>query len=262
MIVRALDGDRLLCINQSAHAAMAEAFCRNWGNDDFARPEPYAIVMLAISQHDNGWWEWERRPRLRSDGYPMDFVHDDDPVGKVAIWRRGVERASAQHPYAGLLVAQHATMLYAAFPGRNLDDATQKAIHAFIDDMHAQADALRDAWQHAPEAGQWLTPARVEANTRLLQFGDSASLQVLMPWSPQRTLEHCPVDFDGAETTIVIEHTIDKIHFDPWPFGVDAFTVSILGRMVAQTSFASETEYHAALAAAPLWEMAWRVERP
>ncbi|MFO7634856.1 MAG: DUF3891 family protein [Caldilinea sp.] len=260
MIVRQLGEDRLLCINQTAHAAMSEAFCRHWGNGDFARPEPYDAVMLAIGQHDNGWWEWEQQPRLRSDGYPMDFLQHDDPVGKVALWRRGFERASAQHPYAGLLIARHASLLYEAFPGQGLSEGAQTAIQHFIEDERAQEEVLRTAWRHAA-AAYWLSPARIEANTRLLQFGDTASLQVLMPWPPHREIRHCPVDFHGDETTIVMTHDNENITFDPWPFGVEEFTVSIVGRVVTQTRFASEADYHAALSAAPFSQMAWRVVR-
>lgn len=259
MIVRPLGDDRLFCINQTAHAAMAEALCRRWGNADFAPPTPYDAVMLGIAQHDTGWWEWEQQPRLRRDGYPMDFVHHDDPVGKVAIWRRGVARVSAQHPYAGLLVARHAALLYRAFPGRDLDAAALTAIQTFVEETQGLAETLCIAWcEHAP-AADWLTSARIDANTRLLQFGDAASLQVLMPWASQCELAHCPVDFGGAETTIVMQFDADHITFDPWPFGVAAFTVSVVGKVVAQTHFATEADYHAALAAAPYHEMVWRV---
>jgi CO/xanthine dehydrogenase Mo-binding subunit len=30
-------------------------------------------VMLGISQHDNGWYEWETAPEVRPDGHPMDI---------------------------------------------------------------------------------------------------------------------------------------------------------------------------------------------
>lgn len=59
MIVRELADGRLLCIRQTSHALMAAAFCRHWGNADFAPPAPYEPVLLAIAQHDNGWTEWE-----------------------------------------------------------------------------------------------------------------------------------------------------------------------------------------------------------
>ncbi|MBO9391843.1 DUF3891 family protein [Caldilinea sp.] len=261
MIVRELADGRLLCIHQPTHAMMAEAFCRHWGNRDFARPSPYDAVMLAVGQHDNGWWEWEQQPRLRSDGYPMDFVHDDDPLGKVALWQRGVARAGAQHPYAGLLVARHAALLYQTFPGHGWDDNVQTAIQRFVEDTETLAEHVRFALQEVPEATEWLAPACIEANARLLQFGDIASLQVLMPWAKRREIHHCPVDFKGTETTLIMTHDETCIHFEPWPFDVDSFTVSIIGRIITQTHFASEVQYHAALLAAPFKQMIWRVER-
>ena len=113
MIVREQPDGRLLVVNQTSHALMAAAYCRHWGNREFARPEPYDAVLAGIAQHDNGWYEWEEQPRLRADGYPMDFLHHDDPLAKVDLWARGAARAAAQHPYAGLLVGQHAASLYA-----------------------------------------------------------------------------------------------------------------------------------------------------
>lgn len=259
MIVRRLPDERLLCINQTAHATMAEAFCRHWGNADFARPEPFDAVMLAIGQHDNGWLEWEQRPRLRPDGYPMDFVNDDDALGKVALWQRGIERVAAQHPYSGLLVANHAAILYGVYAGRNLDETTQQAIQGFVDDVGVRAATLRAAWCNVREAEAWLDPRCVLANTRLLQFGDMASLQVIMPWEPRRNLQHCPVDFAGAETTITMTYDDTTTCFDPWPFGVPEFTVSIFGRVLERTHFVDDAAYHAALAAAPFQMLTWRV---
>jgi hypothetical protein len=112
MIVRAQPDGRLLCIHQTSHALMAYGFCRHWGNSDFAAPTPHAPVLAGIAQHDGGWSEWEAAPRLRADGAPMDFMHGPSLAEKLAIWQRGIERAAAQHPYAGLLVGRHAALLY------------------------------------------------------------------------------------------------------------------------------------------------------
>lgn len=43
----------------------------------------------------------------------MDFIHDDDPFGKIEfgkieLWRRGINRAYTQHPYAAILIGRHA----------------------------------------------------------------------------------------------------------------------------------------------------------
>lgn len=261
MIVRSLGDGGLLCIHQTSHAAMAAVFCRHWGNQSFARPDPYDAVMLGIAQHDNGWYEWEQRPRLRADGYPMDFVHDADPLGKLALWRRGVERLYAQHPYAGLLLARHAALLYGEPAANGQEAEIDVAIRQFTAWQTQLADSLCAAWAHDKAMQAWLRPSRIDANTRLLQFGDTSSLQVLMPWGSPRTIHNCPVDFEDTYTTIDMTFDGDTITYEPWPFGVDAFEVSIHGRLLAQDHFADPAAYHAALAAAPFQRLTWRVVR-
>ena len=60
------------------HAAGA----RGWGNEAFAVPGHFAAsadservrreVVLAVAEHDNGWWEWEADPPLSADdGLPQ-----------------------------------------------------------------------------------------------------------------------------------------------------------------------------------------------
>ncbi len=143
MIVQQLPDGRLLCINQTSHALMAAAFCRHWGNESFAAPAPYEPVMMAIAQHDNGWYEWEQAPMLRADGFPMDFMHGPAADAKAALWALGIARAAAQHPYAGLLVRRHATLLYANALSR-LDDATElDAAQAFVARWPAALDTVQ-----------------------------------------------------------------------------------------------------------------------
>src|SRR5690606_9441277 len=113
------------------HALQATSFCRHWGNADFAPPEPFDAVMAGVFLHDNGWSEWEGAPEVRPDGYPMDFVHGPHWSPKLDLWRRGVARAFAQHPYAGVLVMRHASILYRkALPSLEGEEAA--ATEAFV----------------------------------------------------------------------------------------------------------------------------------
>lgn len=264
MIIRKLPDDRLLCIRQTTHALMAHEFCRHWGNRDFARPEPYSAVMLGISQHDNGWYEWETQPRLGANGYPVDFLHGPTAGEKRALWQRSVDRTYAQHPYAGLLVARHAALLY------QNDSATtpeneQSETEAFLRGLAALPDIVRRHWRDDELYGPALSEERLLANTFLLKFGDSASLQVCVPWGEEGVLKHCPVD--GRDTYVDIAVSVSTadpcgvIHFDPWPYAVDEFHISVHGRLLQQTHFSSESAYQAALDAAPLHRLTWRVTR-
>ncbi|GIV76024.1 DUF3891 family protein [Litorilinea aerophila] len=262
MIVREMPDGRLLCIHQTSHALMAASFCRHWGNRDFARPEPYDITLLAIAQHDNGWYEWEQQPELRPDGYPMDFIHGPQAETKLDLWRRGVARAWAQHPYAGVLVGNHAAYLYQGGLEDVTDPSERRLIQAFLDEQQERQDLLRARFGQDAAMARALRPAVLESNTRLLQFGDSASLQVTIPWASRRTFPRCPLDGEGTFVSIEMEHGDDTITFDPWPFDVDHFDVTIHGRLLSQRRFDHAAAYHAALAEAPYHCLTWQVIRP
>ena len=268
MIIQSFPDNRLLCIRQTTHALLALEFCRYWGNDDFARPEPYSAVMLGIAQHDNGWYEWEERPQLDGDGRPMDFLHAPTAAEKRALWMRSVDRTYAQHPYAGLIVARHAFLLYEDNLATTPEDE-QADTSAFLHELAAMPDRLRALWQDDEKYGPALSESRLLANTYLLKFGDNASLQVCVPWGADGVLHHCPVDGEGAYTDIAM-HVREAaggdvsggvIRFDPWPFGVDEFHVGVHGRLLARTRFAGESDYQEALRSAPLHRLTWRVTR-
>jgi len=260
MIVRKLPNDQLLCIHQTTHALMAEEFCRHWGNDQFARPQPYAPTMLGIAQHDNGWYEWELQPKLRAYGYPQDFLHETDLDGKLHLWQRGIDRLFGQHPYAALLLSRHAVALYEA-DLRTISFAPdiRQRTEKFIARQQQLVQIVRQQFEPTAQYETALREETIAAHTNLLKFGDSASLQVIVPWSSERTLPNCPVDFSDTYTEIRMVYDDNTITFDPWPFGVPEFETSIYGYLLSQHTFANEAEYHAALAAAPYRRLSWRV---
>ena len=55
---------QLVVIRQTDHAFLAGFFAREWGNEQFSKPEPNASFCLAAAEHDNGWSEWELQPEL------------------------------------------------------------------------------------------------------------------------------------------------------------------------------------------------------
>jgi hypothetical protein len=216
-------------------------------------------VQLGIAQHDNGWWEWERAPEVRADGHPMDFVHGPHWSTKLGLWRIGVARAFDQHPYAGVLVGHHAALLYGKVLG-SMGDEERQATEAFVaEQAGVRADARRLLAGADQQAGT-LSDDAFEANTRLLQFGDTSSLLLCMPW-PGRTIERCPVDRRGGFVAITASHDDQRLTYDPWPFAVDRFEVDIWGRVLVSRHFDDHAAYRSALAAAPAEHRRWTVER-
>lgn len=260
MIVRELPNGQLLCINQTTHALLAAAFCRHWGNADFTPPAPYEVVMMAIAQHDCGWYEWDNRPQLCENGTPMDFLYGPAGIEKLTLWRQGIDRVAAQHPYASLLVGQHAALMHeesiSLIPAED-----QPATLSFINDQKVRIDtARRDLDDNSPCAHALNGPA-FEAHTQLLQFGDTASLQVTMPWGSERLFKVCPLDQCGVTVSILMKHDGDVVTFAPWPFAVDVFEVSVHGKLLSTRTFPDVDAYHSALHAAPYHRLVWSVER-
>lgn len=262
MIARKMGDGRLLCVHQTTHGLMAAQFCRHWGNVDFATPQPYTPVMMAIAQHDNGWYEWELAPRLCVDGFPMDFMTHTHQTEKTILWQRGIDRVWAQHPYAALLVSRHASILYEKFLDQGAyEGENRRAVIGFLADQKGMMERARRLLGGDLDLLAAMQPEFIETNTRLLQFGDQASLQISVPWSAETTLTHCPLDYTGATVEMRMRYNDQTISFDPWPYGVDQFEVTLEGYLIEGDHFADEADYHRALAEASFYRKTWNVMR-
>ena len=261
MIVRPMPNGQLLCIPQVAHALMAGEFCQHWGNERFARPAPFASVMLAVNQHDCGWYEWDEKPKLRADGYPMDFLHDDDPVGKVELWRRGINRIFAQHPYAAILAGRHTSWLYEmGLALENLDEDLRMLIADFMADQLMLIEYVRYISADDPEFSHYLSDEHIEMNARFVQFGDAASLAISIPWGGEYTFPHGPLDLVRGTTPIHMHFDDQSITFNPWPYGVGQFEVTLNGWLLPQRTFATVEEYRSVLGEANYYRRTWVVQ--
>ena len=194
-------GSQVWLITQPAHAELSGQLAAHWGNEEFAAPGHFAAsadservrreVVLAVAEHDNGWWEWEADPPLSADdGLPKGLgevvAH---PVAGMERWRLGIPRLAEWHPYVSLLIGDHAHRLYEAqfnprhppelthqllvgrafYPGEQKEEARR-----FLADVQKmQAGFLRrleqdEFWQSALE--------QRNPHARLLQTLDAFSL--------------------------------------------------------------------------------------
>ena len=111
-------GPQVWLITQPAHAELAGQMAVHWGNEEFAVPGRFAAsadperlrreVVLAVAEHDSGWWEWEADPPLSAeDGLPQGLGEVlENPVAGMERWRLGIPRLAEAHPYASLLAVR------------------------------------------------------------------------------------------------------------------------------------------------------------
>lgn len=232
-------GDDVLCIGQASHAWISGQLARFWGNDRFARPEPFADVCLGAEQHDVGMAEWDLRPRLNPDtGRPRSFM--EMPLAThLELWSAAPRKALTQSPYAALLVSMHGAALYARRDTKEPDPEDSAAVRRFLAEQERFQDDLLASMGEAPE--------RARVNQRLVWALDFLSLGLLLGWAPDTTMAPTRPGEPDAELTLE-EGTVR-----PWPFGPGEVRVHAHGRRL-RGRHDSQEALDEALARAP-WEV-------
>lgn len=195
--------EKMWFVTQPDHAQVSGYLAAHWGNDEFARPGYFADsadperlraeTVFGIAEHDNGWWEWDADPPLSAeDGLPQGLGEVlKNPVAGMERWRLSIPRLAERHPYASLLIGDHAYWLYAAqfdpdpppefthhlLRGRPLyPKELETEARRFLADVREMQEAFR---RHLEEDRFWraaLEPEHRNPHARLLQTLDSLSL--------------------------------------------------------------------------------------
>ena len=266
---------RTYLVSQPDHARVAGFFAAHWGNTEFARPAYFgesdsperlrAETVLAIAEHDNGWWEWEAVPVLaQRDGFPKGLADllEDQQEG-MNRWRLGVPRLAQQHPYVSLLISYHAYWYWLYVHGcednadpafrhplfrrgspRELMGGKLEAARQFIRDMQQIQQELSAHLRQSPALSSWVNPEHLKPHVRLLQIIDALSLSLSEALVPPR--QGVPMglgedEFDlldvprkgWADRTVVEVKPVGRrrIVCTPYPFDVDPLPVSVPARV-------------------------------
>ena len=265
--------DTLTFITQPDHGRLAGMLAAHWGNASFTAAGHYGNpaqpdqvrgeVLLAIAEHDNGWWEWEADPSVNTEtGLPMGLgeVLQDQQAG-MDRWHIGTTRFP-QHPYASLLIAWHAYWLYAI---RVLDHPDLRYTHPlfwrgapeqlypgalelpreFLERLAITQKHLESVVANDVDGARWLREDVIKPNVRLLQLCDGLSLALcskLIPAAIGETKGLGNDDFSligvprtGWDDLVDIHVTAlgnNRIKLDPYPFDGPELTVSVPAKIL------------------------------
>jgi hypothetical protein len=251
--------DELVLVRQVDHQEQCALMADAWGNDDFARPEPFAPLRVATALHDEGWRAWERAPGV-SDGAPTDFPHIDRST-HVALYRQGITTAVGRDLRAGLLVSLYGSGLYEGRggldPGPPMPRSERApAVRDFLAEQDALQESLRARIGLREANGDWEWAAY-----RLLQTWDALSLYLtwralpagregVLPQVPRR-LGDAGVDLrlaPGGELGAVCE---------PWPFAGARVDLPVRARRIPRRGYPTDASLADALAGAPWLTLAY-----
>ena len=280
---------RLWLVSQPDHAHVAGYLAAHWGNSDFVRPGYFASVpdpeqlraemVMAVAQHDNGWWEWEATPDLAAvDGFPSGLadVMKNQQEG-MSRWRLGLRRFDST-PYANLLISYHAYWLYAQKTLTNPDPAFAHPLFRkgapekllpgkrgealdFLDELEDLQRQWVEVLRTDAAVASWIEPENLHPHVRLLQLLDGLSLSLCSALILARSGETKGLGEDEFELRDVPRRSWNdrvtlqvkplgerRIVLSPYPFDKDPLTVSVLARVFdlpADRSGQFQTWWHA-----------------
>jgi len=263
--------EKMWLVTQPDHAQVSGYLAAHWGNEEFARPGYFADsadperlraeMVFAIAEHDNGWWEWEADPPLSAeDGLPQGLGEVlKNPVAGMERWRLGIPRLAERHPYASLLIGDHAYWLYAAqfdpdpppefthhlHRGRSLyPKELETEARRFLADVREMQEAFRRRLEEDRFWRAALEPEHRNPHVRLLQTSDVLSLAlcsaVIAPVEGEaKGLGEDHVVFHEVprrswedRVSIALKPLGDRrIACDPYPFDQDPLQIVVRARI-------------------------------
>jgi len=222
-------------ITQRSHGSLACQLAFHWKASE--HPERWVETLLAIAEHDDAEVELGGEQLLTEAGGPLNFSmkqFDRQHCEQLAMLTITKSR------YIALLVSMHMDFLYRKEEKENAE------VHAFL----VQQRSLQQSWRK--ELG--LTKTESQRIYHLLEWCDAFSLLLcqrqLQP--EKRTMEISKGPDKRMYTVNQLQEGLLQVH--PWPFEVNAFTVSFESRMLHQLQFESAAAFRQAFIEAAVIE--------
>ncbi len=242
-------------ITHPDHARLAGLFAEAWGNDRFARPEPFGSVLYAVHHHDDGWLARDAAPSLTSQGKPEAFTRalvgtyaafeEIDLPSYLAVRGAATRAVADVDPVAGVLVSMHTVNLLT----EQADLASIRAEHRAV---HATFVAEQRAWQAATISRLGLEPAGLERGFEFLQACDNLSLIACADYRETRDLRHLHPDRSGRRHALRCTSPQPFTYtLEPWPFERTHLTFDLPYREIDRVACAHPDLFRRAFAAAP-----------
>jgi len=253
----------MVVIRQTDHGVLAGFFAREWGNEAFSKPEPFASFCLAAAEHDNGWQEWELAPEVDPKSFaPYSFM--SVPTEEhVTLYQRGIDRIVKSDLYAGLLVTAHCSGLYdrakATMPGysaKYVKSHEQHHANDFVQRLRLQQLRLKVDLRNNPATKEFTDETKIKRNAQRLDALDRLSLFFCLGAEHDTTIENVPVNEAGGEADWEVRCAGgNEFTLDPYPFRRELLEFAILARRVPKRRYLEDADFQSVLAAAPFYQI-------
>jgi uncharacterized protein DUF3891 len=256
-------GEHLVLIRQTDHAVLAGHFARELGSDAFAAPQPQDSFLLAATEHDNGWNEWELLPEIDPVTFlPYSFM-SIPTRDHIELYQRGIERVVKVDHYAGLLVSMHCLGLYdrtrATMPGfsaKYIKAHESQVVNDFLQTLRLQQLRLKVDLRADSRTKDYTDEKWLQANLLRLEALDRLSLYFCMGPLEGATIDAVPGDYHGREVDWNLQPEGDHaVTLEPYPFRRDPLEISILTRRIPRRRYSDDGDLQRTLGQAQYFAM-------
>jgi hypothetical protein len=260
-------GDQLVVIRQTDHGVLSGYFAREWGNEVFARPEPFGSFKLATAEHDNGWTEWELQPQIDPVTFSPYTFMSIPTEEHIALYKRGIDRMIKADHYAGLLVSMHCAGLYdrarATLPGfsaKYVKAGESAQVNEFVQRLRLQQLRLKVDLRAHGDTQSFADDKPVHLNVQRFEALDRLSLYFCLGPPADAVIDAVPVDNGVQEADWELRPDgANAVTLSPYPFRRDPLEISILARRVPKRPYADSADFQKTLALAPYFAMKFTV---
>ena len=257
----------MVAIRQTDHCVLAGFFAREWGNEVYSKPRPFASFSLAAAEHDNGWQEWELAPGVDPKSFAPYTFMSVPTEEHVMLYQRGIDRIVKSDLYAGLLVAMHCSGLYdrakATMPGysaKYVKSQEQHHSNDFVQRLRLQQLRLKVDLRNNPETREFTDEKLIKANAQRLDALDRLSLYFCLGAEHDTTIEGVPVNDSGEEVDWELRAAGgNEFTLDPYPFRREPLEFAILARRVPKRRYLDDADFQNVLSVAPFYQIKYRL---
>jgi hypothetical protein len=218
-------------------------------------------MVLAAQEHDTGWWDWEIKPQLSSEGSPPDYIGSIKHLGEkiwLDFYRHGIQRLAEQDPYAGYIVSLHADGLLTQ--GRGLlkympDYSVYPEVKEFLSEQESYRAQLMTQLKGFAEYRDFISDEQLWTNFKLMEAYDQMGQFVCNRYpfnathrknGPSNTLSNVPAPTKPGSGDTILTFIIEdesRARVEPYPFDIDPLVVSFQGRLVSKRRYANQAEF-------------------
>jgi uncharacterized protein DUF3891 len=253
--------DTYRLITQNDHGDLAGQFAAHWGNDKFARLNPYQSMVLAAEAHDNGWWDWDINPSVDEKGAPLTFSRTPREF-RSNFYGKGIDNVIGRDLYAGLIVSLHGVGLpqqrYGTMASmvNRVDEYSLKFIGEREPTHKLMMEQVGRMEQYAgmnTEDQIWFNYRMMQVFDRLSLFfcanfdiagvGDTGSHSTTGSVFYGSSMKPTPTRFGQEDGEVRLRVDKKKVIAEPYPFDQSAFTVSVRGRMIPRRAYKSQEDF-------------------